>query len=303
MRKKRLGRAEMYRKSAVEVNFSWPYACNVRRCGRGQLPWLQLGLFDILRAQNGEFLFVMIPMLYSVLIPERDAGDELRQQLASLRAVLDGLGKPYELLCIDDGSAKPTLRLLENLVEQEPALRVLTLTPNSGLSAALAAGIAASRGDIIIVSEAGSQYPAGQIAELLHHLGRADLVFGQRRVSPLQKAWQRVARVPRAMLLGLEVKDPSCLFWAARREAIEQLPLTGGMYRYIPTFVVRRGYRVTETYIDHRAGCGSQLDESATPGDFFAAWWLSRRMQWPEVAELSPQYSELAAYKPWNKSA
>ena len=242
-------------------------------------------------------------MLYSVLIPESNAGDELRQQVISVRDTLDELGKPYEIICIDNGSANPTLRLLENLLEQEPALRVLALSPNSGLSAALAAGINASRGNIIVVIEAGNQYPADQIAELLHHLSRADLVFGQRRVSRVHKIWQRITRVPRAMLLGLEVKDPNCLFWAARREAVERLPLTGGMYRYLSTFVARRGYRVTETYIEHRLGRQTDVAETPTPGDLFAAWWLSRRMRWPEVVELSPRHSELADHHHWKKSA
>ena len=62
---------------------------------------------------------------YSVMIPQRDCGEQLRRQLPRLRAELDGLALPYEILCVDDGSSPATLATIAELLVGEPALRLL----------------------------------------------------------------------------------------------------------------------------------------------------------------------------------
>ena len=242
-------------------------------------------------------------MFYSVVVPQCDAGDQVRRQLPELCRTLNALGKAHEIVCVDAGSATSTLRLLQALMMEHAALRVLSIAEPCGLSAALNAGIAAARGDIIIAVECGDRYPASQIADLLHHLSRADLVVGQRRFHRIGKAWQRVTRLPRMLTVGLESKDPECLFWAARREAVEGLPMSRGMYRYLATLVARRGYRVTETYIEHRAGSSGLRDGRPNPGDLLTAWWLGRRLQWPQYDELMLDESGVETERNWRKSA
>ena len=242
-------------------------------------------------------------MFYSVLLPQRDAGDQVRRQLPELCRTLNALGKAHEIVCVDAGSRMSTLRLLQALMMEHAALRVLSMAEPCGLSAALGAGIEAARGNIIIAVEAGGRYPACGIADLLHHLSRADLVVGQRRLNRIGKTWQRIARFPRMLTVGLESKDPECLFWAARREAIEGLPMSRGMYRYLATLVARRGYRVTETYIEHRAGSVSLQDGWPNPGDLLTAWWLGRRLQWPQYDELTLDEAGAETERNWRKSA
>lgn len=242
-------------------------------------------------------------MFYSVVLPQRDAGDQVRQQLPELCRTLNALGKAHEIVCVDAGSGTSTLRLLQSLMMDHAALRVLSIAEPCGLSAALNAGIAAARGNIIIAVESGGRYPACQIADLLHHLSRADLVMGQRRLNRAAKAWQRIARLPRMLTVGLEAKDPECMFWAARREAVEGLPMSRGMYRYLATLVARRGYRVTETYVEDRAGTASLRDGWPNPGDLLTAWWLGRRLQWPQFEELMLDEAEASTERSWRKSA
>src|SRR5260221_5824394 len=79
---------------------------------------------------------------YSIIIPERDCGAELRRQLPRLRAELRRLGLPYEILCVDDGSSSATLAALAELLAEEPALRLLRLDAPAGTSTALSAGFA-----------------------------------------------------------------------------------------------------------------------------------------------------------------
>lgn len=226
-------------------------------------------------------------IFYSAIIPQRDRADDIRRQLPSLTAALASLGQPYEIIVVDDGSAPATLRLLDKLLSECHALRLLRLDEPSGASVALSAGIQAARGDVLIATEAGDYYPATQIPSLLNWLERADLVVGRRQRFGWSKFWQRVSRIPRWALLGLDGHDPDCLFWIARREALADISLTSGMARYLSSLVARRGFRVCETYVQHGMTMHSLQDVRSNPGDLLAAWWLCRRWRPQNAYELS----------------
>src|SRR5690242_3397207 len=104
---------------------------------------------------------------FSVLIPQRDRGDDVRRQLPELAAALEPFGQPYEIIVVDDGSQTATLRLLEKLAKEFHALRLLRRDEPGGVSAALSAAIQAARGEVIVAVEAGSCYPAEQIPSLI----------------------------------------------------------------------------------------------------------------------------------------
>jgi glycosyltransferase involved in cell wall biosynthesis len=223
---------------------------------------------------------------YSVIIPQHDRGDDVRRQLPGLAATLEGLGEPYEVIVVDDGSAVANLRLLDKLQAEHHALRLLRLDVQSGASIALAAGIQAARGEVIVAMEAGTDYAPEQIPELLAWLHRGDVVVGRRRRFGAAKLLQRIGRIPRWLLLGLEGHDPDCLFWAARREVFGQFQLTAGMARYLPALAARCGFRVCETYVDWSGEMRPLEDVRANPGDLLAAWWACRRWRNQNAYEL-----------------
>lgn len=214
---------------------------------------------------------------YSVIIPQRDCGEAVRRQLPRLRTELDRLRLPFEIVCIDDGSGGATIEILGALQKSEPALRLLRLDRPSGTSTALSAGIAASRGDIVIAIEPGNHYSPEQIPHLIAGLSRLDLVVGRLRLGAWRKFWHRVGRIPRWLLLGIEVRHPECLFWAARREAVADITLARGMRRYLPWLVARRGFRVGDIYVRESAERTRLHDPPANPFDLLTAWWTCRR--------------------------
>ncbi len=234
-------------------------------------------------------------MRYSVIIPQRDRADEVRRQLPALTSALASLSKPYEIIVVDEGSSSSRLRLLEKLLGEFHSLRVVRLDHPAGTSVALSAGIKAARGEMIVAIEAGESYPAYQIPWLVGWLERADLVLGRRRCVGLAKLWQRIARVPRWLLLGLESHDPDCLLWAARRESLADITLEAGLARYLPAFVARRGFRVCETYVDH-LGPRRRLDDvGRNPADLLAAWWRCRRWREENAYELTSSMAAMPA--------
>ncbi|MHB0956382.1 MAG: glycosyltransferase family 2 protein [Pirellulaceae bacterium] len=213
----------------------------------------------------------------SVLIPHRNAGEMVAAQVTKISAALDSAASDYELIVVDDASRPDALRPLEEAMREVQHVRLLRFSPACGLSAALSAGLATARGDVIVALPAGDFCSPTLIRALLDELIRADLVVGRPHRQGLRKALHRIARIPRWLLLGLEVRDPECVVWAARREAIMNLQLPRGMYRYLATLVSARGFRVGEITVPTSGRSVALSDGLPNPGDLLAAWWFKRR--------------------------
>ena len=233
----------------------------------------------------------MPPIRYSVLIPVCRAAAAVIEQLAALRSTMERLGEPYEVICIDDASASESFAELQANAQGNPALRLLRLERPAGASSAVAAGISAARGEILIALDP-VQTRCEQIPLLLKRLSRADAVFGKRETIGFAKWRQRFVRIPRGLLLGLEVRDPECLFWAARREAVADFEPARGMLRYLSSLIAMRGFRVTEVGVqsapvDSSANRRNPIDGWPNPGDLLNIWWRRRRYRACEAREVA----------------
>jgi glycosyltransferase involved in cell wall biosynthesis len=228
---------------------------------------------------------------YSTIIPQRDEADKVRRQLSALVQTLDGLGEPYEIIVVDDGSAAANLRLIEKLLSDYSSLRLLRLDEPRGVSVALNAAVRAARGEVLIAIEPGDSYPPSQILPLIEGLQRADFMAGRRRQVGIAKAWHRISRLPRWLLLGLAGHDPDCLFWAARREVFADFQLSPGMARYLPALVTLHDFRACEIYVEHHGARWPLNDVPANPGDLLAAWWHCRRWRNCSPYELTANRS------------
>lgn len=189
---------------------------------------------------------------FSILLPQRDAVETVAYRMTELSAVLAGLGAPYELVCVDDHSSAPQRAWLKRMLAEHPCFRVLELRQTSGLDAALAAGIARSRGAVLVAVEASDRYAFEDIPRLTERLARADLVWGCRRGNRVSKWWRGLRRLPRTLLSGSLVRDPDCVFWAARREVFANLGFERGWHSWLPELATEQGFRVAELHVAHR---------------------------------------------------
>lgn len=188
---------------------------------------------------------------YSIVLPQRNAARSVAALLAELPPALASLGKPYEVICVDDGSHSAERHQLRHLLDSHADLRLVALDRRGGIGAAIAEGVRAARGDTIVVMEPSGQYSAADIPRLVRRLARVDAVFGCRRRTPPGRVVRRLAQAIGRLLLRGAVRDPECLFWAARREALADVDLssTGG---HVPARVARLGFRVGELHVCHR---------------------------------------------------
>ena len=191
------------------------------------------------------------PPRISVIIPVRDEQDSLGPLVDSLRTVL---GSSYELIFVDDGSTDQTCKRLKKL--HEPGrVRVLRLKKSYGKTAALMAGLAGSRGEIVFTMDGDLQDDPAEIPRFIEQLDRGyDLVCGwkKKRRDPIAKVVaSRIFNLATRRLTGLALHDVNCGFKAFRGNVARSLQLYGEMHRFIPVLVAAAGHRVGEIEVTH----------------------------------------------------
>ena len=120
----------------------------------------------------------------SVIIPIKDERDNLapltERVLKALESRAESRRAPYELLYIDDGSTDGSSELLDELVKNYPAVRVLHFDRNYGQSSAFDAGFKHSSGALVITMDGDLQNDPADIDTLLPLTQTYDLVCGWR---------------------------------------------------------------------------------------------------------------------------
>lgn len=199
-------------------------------------------------------------ILVSVVAPAYNEGDNIPDLVSELDSVLasDRLKayQPSEIILVDDGSTDHTLHEIQTAARHYDRVRGIELAQNSGQSAALAAGIDAARGDIIITIDADLQNDPHDIPDLIHTLEAEnyDCVSGRRisRNDPASKRIPSEIQTHLAKLTGPSIHDFGCTLKAYRQTALDDIQLYGEGHRYIPAKLHDHGYRVTEQPVNHR---------------------------------------------------
>jgi glycosyltransferase involved in cell wall biosynthesis len=194
----------------------------------------------------------------SIVIPLYEEEENVVPLVREIGPVLDALGRPAEILVVDDGSTDRSFVLLAALQAEEPRLRLVRLARNYGQTAAMAAGIAAARGAILVTMDADRQNDPGDIPQLVAALGDdVDVVHGWRRERQ-DGFWNR--RLPSMLanrlistVTGTRLHDYGCTMRAMRTPIAKELPLYGELHRFIPALAADLGARVIEMPVNHRA--------------------------------------------------
>jgi glycosyltransferase involved in cell wall biosynthesis len=197
------------------------------------------------------------PPALSVVVPVYNEAESLGPLLAELGTVLDGLGRPAEIVAVDDGSTDGSFERLVALAATEPRLRIIRLARNYGQTAALAAGIEHARGEILISMDADLQNDPADVPRLLDALrDDVDVVNGWRH--PRRDPWltrrvpSRIANRVISMVTGTRLHDYGCTLRAMRAPLAKELGLYGEMHRFIPALAADLGARVVEVRVRHR---------------------------------------------------
>ncbi len=194
----------------------------------------------------------------SVVLPVYNEAGSLPGLIPELTAVLDQLGRSYEIVAVDDGSSDDSVAVLRRLQKQEPHLRIVQFRRNFGQTAAFAAGFDYARGEIIVTIDADGQNDPSDIPRLLKVMeeGDYDLVSGwrQNRREPFltRKLPSMIANWLIANASDVRLHDRGCSLKALRRDLVKQMHLYGELHRFIPEIASQIGARVAEVVVNDR---------------------------------------------------
>ena len=194
----------------------------------------------------------------SVFLPVYNEEPNLRPLHAKLDAALRALGRSAEIVYVDDGSTDDSLKILREIAEMDPRVRVVALRRNYGQTAAMAAGIDAARGKVLIPMDADLQNDPADIQRLLDKLDEGyDVVSGWRKNRKDKMVTRKLPSMIANRLIswigGVPLHDYGCSLKAYRRESLQDVRLYGEMHRFIPIYASWAGARVTEIPVEHHA--------------------------------------------------
>lgn len=118
----------------------------------------------------------------SIVVPVYGCEACLRALHARITAALVPLAIGYELVLVDDRSPDRSWDVLLDLAAADDAIRLLRLSRNFGQHAAITAGLAASRGEFVIVMDCDLQDPPEEIPRLVAKAQEGyDVVYTERK--------------------------------------------------------------------------------------------------------------------------
>ena len=192
----------------------------------------------------------------SVFLPVFNEEPNLLPLHAKLNEAMKALGRSAEIVYVDDGSTDGSLKILRELAEMDPRVRVVALRRNYGQTAAMAAGIDAATGKVLIPMDADLQNDPADITRLLDKLDEGyDVVSGWRKNRKDKMVTRKIPSMIANRLIswigGVPLHDYGCSLKAYRRESLQDVRLYGEMHRFIPIYASWAGARVTEIPVEH----------------------------------------------------
>jgi glycosyltransferase involved in cell wall biosynthesis len=196
-------------------------------------------------------------MELSLVIPVYNEEGNLLVLHNAIHAALDPIQVKWKIIFVDDSSTDGSLTVLKELAQKDHShVQVIVFRRNYGQTAAIAAGIDHSDGDIIILMDADMQNDPADIPFMLAKLNEGyDMVSGWRkdrkdpflsRILPSQ-----IANFLISWVTGVHLHDYGCTLKAYRREVLSGFRLYGEMHRFIPAYAYASGARVTELVVHH----------------------------------------------------
>lgn len=194
----------------------------------------------------------------SVMLPVYNEEESLELQYKAVIEAVKKLNKTYEIIFVDDGSTDKSPELLKMIAKKDKNVKIVLFRRNFGQTAAMAAGIDYSKGEVIVFMDSDLQNEPEDIVNLLNKIDEGyDVVSGWR--NKRQDKWlsrklpSKIANRLISKVTGVPLHDLGCSLKAYRGEILRQVNLYGEMHRFIPVHASWIGANITEIPVGHHA--------------------------------------------------
>lgn len=200
---------------------------------------------------------------FSVVVPVFNEEEVLQETYRRLTGVMEGLGAPYEIVFVDDGSRDRSPGILDELARHDPRVRVIHFSRNFGHQAAITAGMDYARGEAVVVIDADLQDPPEVIPEMVAKWQEGyEVVYGRRVKREGETFFKRFTasffyRFLRFMT-DIDIPLDTGDFRLLDRKVVEVMKLLREKNRFIRGLVAWAGFRqVALPYVRHRRFAGT----------------------------------------------
>ena len=193
----------------------------------------------------------------SAVIPAYNEERIIASTVEALNDVLARLVDDYEIIVVNDGSHDATPRIVEQLSNALPAVRLVSHAVNRGYGATLATGFASATRDYVFLTDGDRQFDVRELEGFLPLLDRADVVVGYRkpRADPMVRrfygwGWNQLVNT----MFGYTARDVDCAFKLFPRRLLQDVKLVSTGHTLSPELLIkarRAGFRVAEVRVTH----------------------------------------------------
>lgn len=187
------------------------------------------------------------PAFSVVLAASRHA--KVAETLRQYRSALDALNKPYEVLCVIEGTAQASIDELKTLQQDWPELETFARRPWGGEDAELATAYGRAKGELILTLPPFIEILPEEISKLFEKIDEGDMVIVNRETQPISGSRQNLLKRIFKLFFGHTVSDVFSRVRLSRRDVLEEVGRFGVRQHFIPVIAANRGYRVVEVPI------------------------------------------------------
>lgn len=187
----------------------------------------------------------------SVVVTVTERPEPLRELYSEYASGLEDVGGAVEFIFVAPSWRHTELAPLRELRDQGEPVRVVEVGGESTEAGLLKAAAERASGEVLLTLPAYYRVEPSALSGLIELVlrGEADLAMAAR--SPRRDSWinriqNRAFHGLLSLLVGSEVSDTACGVRAMRPELIEEVPLYGDFFRFLPVLADREGFRVQE---------------------------------------------------------
>ena len=176
--------------------------------------------------------------------------DEITEAMTALPAY------EYEIILVNDCSPDNTFEVIRGICETNDKVKGINLAKNFGQHAALMAGFAQAKGDIVVCLDDDGQTPANEVGKLLAGIENgADVVYARyihKKHSWFRNFGSKVNELMTRVMLGKPKDLYVSSYFAAKRFVVDEVLRYKNAYPYVIGLVLRSTKSIVNVDVTHR---------------------------------------------------
>ena len=191
----------------------------------------------------------------SLVIPVYNEEVNLHELVERCTRTCDAIGKPYEIVLVDDGSRDQSVEMIKQASTEHEQIVGVILNRNYGQHSAVMAGLAESRGEVVVTLDADLQNPPEEIPKLLAEIDKGADVVGSvrqlRKDSLFRKFSSFLINKAVQMATGVLMHDYGCMLRAYRRTVVDAMLQCHERSTFIPVLGNMFAHKTAEVPVEH----------------------------------------------------